>query len=155
MILRASLPGAEAPGYMPAPHPGLAYFPDSSSDRYERFVRLRRELDPDRIPGPHLAAVEDDPHDAGLADEIPLRVPPQDRRHQAGLKVVQLDARIAQAGHLDHRRLAQVQPRTGRQPEQIEAAGGDVLPHRPGRDVEAGRPHFGLVLHVDDAYLLL
>jgi hypothetical protein len=77
-------------------------------------VRGRWELDADGIPGPYLAAGLDDAHNACLADEVAVLVTVQNRRHQVRPEVVQLDAGVAQTGHLDHRFVAQVESRTGR-----------------------------------------
>ncbi|TMJ66038.1 MAG: hypothetical protein E6G83_11570, partial [Alphaproteobacteria bacterium] len=43
--------------------------PGSRSHRCKRAMRLRRQLDPDLVAGPHLAAGNDDAHDAGLANQ--------------------------------------------------------------------------------------
>ena len=37
-------------------------------------MRWRREVDGDGVAGPHLAAGQHDGHDAGLADEVAVRV---------------------------------------------------------------------------------
>src|SRR5438045_9474011 len=106
--------------------------PGSRSHRYKRAMRLRRQLDPDLVAGPHLAAGNDDAHDAGLANQIAMLVPAERRRHQSRLDAVQLRTRVAQAGHLDDRRAAETQPRAGRQTEQIDALRRDVLAHLTG-----------------------
>jgi hypothetical protein len=83
-------------------------------------MRLRRQLNPDRIAGSHLAAGDDDAHDTGLANQVAVLVPAEGRRHQSRLDAVQLGARVAQAGHLDDRRAAETQPRAGGQIEQSD-----------------------------------
>src|ERR1043166_1153123 len=50
-----------------------------------------------------LAAGKHDAHDPGLADRIAVGVPVQGRGHQAFLKIVDLDAGVAQPGNLDER----------------------------------------------------
>jgi len=57
--------------------------------------------------------------------------------HEPGLELVKLAARIAQSGDFDHRFAAYMEPRAGRQPEQIDAARRDVFTHHTGPKVEA------------------
>ena len=57
------------------------------------------------------AARQYDAHDACLTDEIIVSVSPQRCPYQAPLNTVQLGPGIAQAGYLNHRRVAQVQSR--------------------------------------------
>jgi len=53
---------------------GYPYGFPTSSDWAEAFVCPVRQLDDDLVAGPHLAAVQDDTHDTGLADEVPVLV---------------------------------------------------------------------------------
>jgi len=62
-------------------------------------VLLRRQLDSDRVASSDFAGGQDNTHDTGLADEVILLVAAQNRRHQVGLVVVQLPARVPQASH--------------------------------------------------------
>ena len=67
------------------------------------------KLDTDRVAGLHVATLQHDPHHACLADETALA-----RRVRAPLSScpygrIDLDAGIAQARHLDDRRVANVQ----------------------------------------------
>src|SRR5690348_7851298 len=112
------------------------------SHRVELPVGRRRQLDPDRVAFADLAALQHDPHDPGLADQVAIRIARQGRRHQPGLQLVELAARVAQAGHLNDRILAQMEPRPGRQPEQIDSLGRDVLAHLPGGDRKPGTAQF-------------
>src|SRR5262249_10198538 len=63
----------------------------------------------------------------------------------------QLRAGVPQAGHLGHGCITQVEPRAGRQPEQIDANRGDVLTHLSGRQEgpyprqTSGPRHFAVV----------
>ncbi len=68
----------------------------------ERLVRQRRELDRDGIARPHVASLQDDAHDACAADEAG-RLRLHHVFQQAGLKRLDLVARIAQPGQLDLR----------------------------------------------------
>src|SRR5690348_8500068 len=78
-------------------------FRDHALDRTKRPRFAGRQFYPDVIPGLHVAAADHDRHHTGLAHETTLRIAPEHRRHQPGLKRVELAARIAQPGHLDHR----------------------------------------------------
>src|SRR6516165_5326052 len=100
--------------------------------RRERPVRVGRQLDTDRIAGAVLTAGDDDTHNAGLAHQIAALVAPQCRGHQPVLNAVELAARVAQTGHFDDRRPAEMQLRAGRQSQKIDATRRDVLTHLPG-----------------------
>src|ERR1700732_5138951 len=94
----------------------------------------------DRVAGPDISAGQDHAHDSGFADQIAVLVAPQGRGHQPRLNPVQLRAWVAQPGYLDDRGAAETQPRAGRQPQQTDAAGGDVLTHLSSRYGEARLP---------------
>lgn len=64
-------------------------------DGFERPVGLRGELDRDRVPTPHLAALQHYAHDARLADEHAVGRAVEDRVHQPGLDAVELGAGVA------------------------------------------------------------
>jgi hypothetical protein len=100
-----------------------------ASDRSEPLVRSFRQLDTDRIPAAHFAASDDDPHHAGFAHEIAGIIPGQGRRHQTGLKTVELAAGIAQPGNFDDGALAEMKPGAFRQSEQSDPARCDVFAH--------------------------
>src|SRR5215472_19190044 len=106
------------------------------------MMRKGRQFDADPVALAHLAALYDDPHDAGFADEVAPFFAAERRGHQPRLYPVQLAARVAQPGHLDDRRAAEMEPGAGRQSEQINAAHRDILAHLPGRDAEAGFAQF-------------
>lgn len=122
-------------GLTTARSPGRAPGPDHESDRRQRPMRRRREVNRDGVAGTHLAAGNHDPHDTGLADQTTLCVPIEYGVHQAWSEEVQLLAGVAQAGNLDHG-LADREPGARRQGQQIEAAGGDVLAHVARPDLE-------------------
>jgi hypothetical protein len=90
-------------------------------------VRAVGELDVDHVGRADEAAHEHDPHDAGLADEVAVRVTVEDGTHEAVLVAVDLRARVAQAGQLDDGVVAEVEPGADGQAEQVDAAGRDVL----------------------------
>src|SRR5918997_4276520 len=115
---------------------------------FERAVGLRRQLDAYPVAGSHLAARDHDAHDAGFPHEVALFVAIEDGRHEAVLEAVELPAGVAQARHPDERLLAEAERGPGRQAEQVDAAGGYVLAHLPGPDVEARRPQLVVELRV-------
>jgi hypothetical protein len=88
-----------------------------------------------------------------LAGQVAVLVAVQDGRHQALLEMVELDARVAQPGHLHDRLRSQPQAGTRRQREQLDAARRDVLPHAAGGDVEALRAQLVVQLAVDEVHL--
>ena len=92
-----------------------------------------------------------------MTPALRMRLPRSSRPSVAaispGCDPIQLSARIAQARHLDHRRVAQAQPGAGRQPQQVDAAGGDVLAHLPGHHREPGGPELLVQLGVDQVHL--
>jgi hypothetical protein len=122
-------------------------------DRLKHSMRLRRQLDSDWVAGSHVAAGKDDAHDARFSDEVAALVAPQGRFHQALLNPVQLGTGIAQPRHLDEGVLAQLELCAGRKPEQIDAAGGHVFAHLPGRDGEPGVSKLVVQLGVNQVYL--
>src|SRR5262249_41055977 len=75
------------------------------------------------------------------------------RRHQTGCQFVELAAGVAQPGHLDDGVGAKMQFRTGRQPQQVDAARRYVLPHQPGPDVKPGVAQLVEQLGVDQMNL--
>lgn len=109
-----------------------------SSNPLQPLVRRGGQFDPQGVARPHLARGDDDAHDAGLADEIALRVAVENRRHQSGTIRVELPARIAQPGDLDDGRGADAKPRSARQVEQRKPARQDVLSDAARHDPESG-----------------
>jgi hypothetical protein len=76
----------------------------------------------DHVSCPYIAAVDDNRHYAGLADEVTFRVPPEYCRCQTPLECVNLPAGIAQTGNLDHSTEPEPQQRPLWQTKQIDAA---------------------------------
>src|ERR1039458_778946 len=64
------------------------------SHRYQRPSWLGRQLDTDRVVGPHGASSQNDAHDAGLANQPALLVTPERCLHQTRLKIVHLITKI-------------------------------------------------------------
>ena len=62
-------------------------------------MRLRRQLDSNWVASSHFTSGQDDPHDTGLTDYVALFVTAKNCRHQAGLVVVQLPARVPETSH--------------------------------------------------------
>ncbi len=122
-------------------------------NRLERYVRRRWQLDRDRVAGADLAGGQHDRHDADLSDEAALLVAVEHGLHQSLVDPLELYARIAQAGDLDHRVATERQLRARRQGEQLEPTGGHVLAHLPGLDRKAALPELVVQLLVDEVDL--
>ena len=91
-------------------------------------------LDDDPVAGPYGPAGVHDAHDPGPPHDGASASRVRTMLQQAVAEAVDLAARIAQPGHLDEGRCPDPQPRAGRQREQIDAGGGDVLPKISGGD---------------------
>ena len=94
-------------------------------------MRLGGQLHLDRIARPDRSTGRDDAHDPGLAHDVARRIPTDDLLQQAVLELVDLQARVAQAGDLDDGFVTEVQQRADGEAEEIDAARGDVLPEIP------------------------
>src|SRR5215813_11289882 len=116
-------------------------------------MRLRRQPDVDRVTGADLPASQHDRHDACLAHEGAFFVPVQHGLHEPWPEPVKLDARIAQPSDLDQRAGAEQQPGTGREPEQVNAAGRHVLAHVAWRYLVPEQIQFVMQFGVDQMYL--
>ena len=81
----------------------------------------------DRVAGSHLAAASYDGHHPGLAHQPAVGVAAHHLPQQPGLEAVDLHARVAQPGDHDLGGVAEQQHGAGRQREQVDAAGRDVL----------------------------
>lgn|SRR5690554_4158848 len=108
---------------------------------------------PDPVTGSDDPFTHHYSHDPGLADEIPLVVPIEDRSHETSLKAVQLPARIAQAGHLDDGVTSDVEVGAGRKREQVDIPGRDVLTHLARFHAESGGSKLVEQLGLDQVHL--
>src|SRR5215510_15900620 len=72
--------------------------PGHPSDRFKRFVRAQWIRDAYDVARPYRAAANHDRHHARLAYERAIRIPVQDRLHQAWPQAVKLHARVSQPG---------------------------------------------------------
>ena len=116
-------------------------------------MRLRRELDLDSVAGAELAALPHDGHDSRLAEELPVGFSLERRVHQAVADSFQLDARIAQARHLDHCVLPKREVRTGGEAKEIDSPRRDVLAHYARADLVACGSKLVVELPVDEVDL--
>ncbi len=107
----------------------------------------------DQIAGFYHAAGQDNPHDAGFTNEIALHITPKHGGAQTGLKLVELGARITQAGYFDHRKITDMQPGALGKPQQINAPRCNILAHIAGHHVETGRSQGIVQLGVDEMHL--
>jgi len=85
------------------------------------------------------ATHDDDAHHARLPNEIAFGIPVEHGREEPILEIVELRARVAQTRYLDNR-LTDMQPRSGRQVQEVDPVRGHVLAHVAGANVEAFRP---------------
>jgi hypothetical protein len=95
-------------------------------------MRTWWELDRDRVPGHYIPPCGDDRHYAGLPDKFAVSPPSENRRHESSSETVELDARVPQPGHLNHRRGPQRKASSTRQCQQVNAPGRDVLTYVAG-----------------------
>ncbi len=82
---------------------------------------------------PHNPALEDNRHNARLADQIPGFIPIEDGLQQTRLNGVKLVARISQSRDFDLGRLAELENRPFRKPKQVNPACGDIFAHLTGQ----------------------
>jgi hypothetical protein len=115
-------------------------------------VWWRGALDLDDVTLADCAARSRDRHDPGLSDELSIGSPADHRREQPTLKSLDLDTRISQAGHLEHR-LSDPQDRTLRQGQQIDAAGRNVLAEITGLHPETPQLQFIEELGMNQVHL--
>ena len=90
-------------------------------------MRLVRHHDRDRVTCPDDAARDDHAHHAGAPYDGAVGGAAGHVAQQALVVRLDLDARVAQALDPDHGLGAEVEQGAGRQPEKVDAAGGDVL----------------------------
>lgn len=109
------------------------------SDRLEADVSAGWRLRFDGCTDGDLAAPYDDAHDARSADQPAIGASIEDAIEQPVLEVLDLPAPIAQTRHSDEHVVAQSQHRPGRQREQVNASGRDVLAQGTRRHGEPGR----------------
>ena len=116
-------------------------------------MRLRRELNRNRIARTHLATGEHHPHHTGLPNEIAPLVAIQHRSEQPVLELVQLSAGIPKPGDLHDGRVGQPEPGAGGQSKQVEPARSHVLAHITSRNREAARTKLVMKLRMDEVHL--
>jgi hypothetical protein len=95
------------------------------------------QFDRDQVSNLHVAALDDNRHDASLADEVTVRVPAEHCRCQPPLERFNLPARIAQTDELDHRLGSELQSRALWQCQKIDAARRHILADGAGPNVES------------------
>src|SRR5215207_7819405 len=76
------------------------------SDRRERGVQQRGQVDLHRITGANLATGDDDTHDPCLADQVSVGIAIEGGLHKPWLDAVELCTGISQSGHLDNGRFS-------------------------------------------------
>ena len=98
-----------SPAVVPRPFVRLQGKRASDLDPFKGQVRRRGERDDDRVSRLHKAPLTDNRHDAGLADERPVRPPAKHRSEKPALKGLYLGARVSKARHFENRLLANPQ----------------------------------------------
>jgi hypothetical protein len=86
----------------------------------------------------HVAAFDHNRHNACLADEAPVRIPPEHCRYQASLKCFNLSARVAKSGDFDHGFGSEPKSRTAWQSEKVDAARCHVFADSTRLHIETG-----------------
>lgn len=76
-------------------------------------MRLRRQVDRDRVTRSNHTANEHDAHHASFPDDVATRVTRDHLAKQAGLKILDLYAWVAQTGDFYHRRITDTKLRSG------------------------------------------
>ena len=107
----------------------------------ECLVFAGRERDIDVVPRRDEATLDHDGHDASLSDERTVGPAPEHGRQETRLKVLDLEARIAQPSDLNDGVRAHTQPRCGAQIQQRDASRGDVLAQLTRQHVMAADCH--------------
>jgi hypothetical protein len=116
-------------------------------------MRRRGQFDIDPIAGVNLSAGQYYAHDSGFANDIALLVVAYKLLDKTRLKLIQLDAGVSQTSHLDHRRIAQMQPGASWQTKQIDATGCHILAQLSGGNFESGVAQLGMQFEMNQVYL--
>lgn len=116
-------------------------------------MRRGWHLHGDGVAGPNIPANQNDSHDTRLADKVSLRVPVEHCGHQPRLKPIELNTRVAQPRHFHHSLPAEPEPRSSRQPEQVDPARRDVLAKGTRRHGEPLRTQLVVEFAVDEMHL--
>jgi hypothetical protein len=109
--------------------------------------------DSDLVTGSHFAAANHNGHYAGQPEKSPVIGPVEAGLHEPGFEVVELEARVTQAGDLDHSIRTEVEAGAGGKTEEANATGRDALTHVTGLDVKAACSKGVVQLSVDEMYL--
>jgi hypothetical protein len=88
------------------------------------------------VAGNDDTALEDNRHDACLADEFSVRPLTEDGFEKSRLEVVDLRAGIAQSRYLKFDIRTELQDRSARERQKVHAAGGDVFAEVGRTDLE-------------------
>jgi hypothetical protein len=109
--------------------------------------------DEDPVSLTNHSALEDNGHDARLADQIPGFIPIEDGLQQTRLNGVKLVARISQSCDFDLGRLAELENRPLRKPKQVNPARGDIFAHLTGQYGHSLGSNFVVQFAVDQMHL--
>jgi hypothetical protein len=95
------------------------------------------QLGVDFVIRPDFASCEYHTHDSCLADKVAFFVAAQDGGEEAGLEVIDLGARVAEASDFDGRICTDSKDRSPWKSEEVDAASGDVFTHLAGLNDKA------------------
>jgi hypothetical protein len=123
------------------------------SNDAERAPRTGRRLDSYDVPATNDPAGDDDTHHARLPHQRPVLVAREQSGEQTPLMPVELNARVAQSGHFDHRFRPKVKARARRKAEQVDAASCDILAEVAGANVKTCRVQLVVQLAMDKVNL--
>lgn len=123
------------------------------SHRLQGTAYAGGELDGNRVSDSDDSAGDDHGHHACFAYEAALLVALEDCGHESPLVLVELTARVAQAGDLDDRVRPEPQAGSGGQREQVDTAGEHVLTEGPRAHGETGCGEFVQQLGVHQVHL--
>ena len=105
-----------------------------------------------RRSGGHRSAAGDDTHDPGESDDLAPIIGLDHLLEQAGLKIVDLLARVAEACDRHHR-IAEVQSSADGKCQQVDIPSGDVLAEFTGYDAVTAHAQFIEQLSMDQVHL--
>ena len=125
----------------------------TGSDAFKRSVRQRRKRDIDRVCGADDSSSDDNAHDPSELHQRTMGITDQNLCEKPILKVVDLRARIAQAGYRDKSGRTDLEYRSDGQVKQLDAPGSDVLTQVTGTDIETLRGQVIEEFRVDQMHL--
>lgn len=100
-------------------------------------MRFRRQFHAHAVTGPDDSSCDYHAHNSGLADDVAHSVTRDHSGEQPLVEVLDLTARVPQAGHADDGTLTEVQECPGGQTEQVDARRRHIFAKAARFDAEA------------------